>query len=72
MEKLYLLCYRSYTKEEKEQENNKRNSPTKAVNNDKAFIGRGRDSVDARVIKDMIRHHLERTTGGSGESFTYN
>lgn len=42
----------------------------KTVCNDKNYIhGRGRDSVDARVIKDMIRHHLERTTGGSGNTF---
>lgn len=61
-----LFFSRSYTKDEKEQENNKRNSPTK-----NASIGRGRqesadNSQSARAIREMIRHHLERTTGGSG------
>lgn len=49
---------RSYTKEEKEEENNKKSSPTKPFKN-------GENS--AKAMKDFIRHHLERTTGGSGK-----
>ncbi|XP_031335560.1 uncharacterized protein LOC116165347 isoform X3 [Photinus pyralis] len=53
---LASTTHRSYTKEEKEQENNKRSSPTKPLKNPDNSI---------RGVKDMIRHHLERTTGGS-------
>lgn len=53
---LASTTHRSYTKEEKEQENNKRSSPTKPLRNTDNSI---------KAVKDMIRHHLERTTGGS-------
>ncbi|KAF5294825.1 hypothetical protein FQA39_LY00309 [Lamprigera yunnana] len=53
---LASTTHRSYTKEEKEQENNKRSSPTKPLRNADNSI---------KVVKDMIRHHLERTTGGT-------
>lgn len=55
--RLTFSSYRSYTKEEKEEENNKKSSPTKPFKN-------GENS--ARAMKDFIRHHLVRTTGGSG------
>ncbi|KAL1493390.1 hypothetical protein ABEB36_011452 [Hypothenemus hampei] len=47
---------KSYTKEDKEEDNNRKSSPTKAYRN---------AENNARVIRDIIRHHLERTTGGS-------
>ncbi|KAF2899152.1 hypothetical protein ILUMI_07023 [Ignelater luminosus] len=53
---LASTTHRSYTKEEKEQENNKRSSPTKPLRN---------ADNSMKAVKDMIRHHLERTTGGS-------
>ncbi|KAK5639063.1 hypothetical protein RI129_011555 [Pyrocoelia pectoralis] len=53
---LASTTHRSYTKEEKDQENNKRSSPVKPLRNPDNSI---------RAVKDMIRHHLERTTGGS-------
>ncbi|CAH1121841.1 unnamed protein product [Ceutorhynchus assimilis] len=47
---------KTYTKEDKEEDNNRRSSPTKAYRN---------AENNARMIRDIIRHHLERTTGGS-------
>ncbi|XP_050313497.1 uncharacterized protein LOC126748365 isoform X7 [Anthonomus grandis grandis] len=47
---------KSYTKEDKEEDNNRKSSPTKAYRN---------AENNARMIRDIIRHHLERTTGGS-------
>lgn len=47
---------RSCTKDEKNDENTKKTSPTKGM--------RG-DDQSAKMIRDMFRHHLERTTGGS-------
>lgn len=49
---------KSYTKEDKEEDNNRKSSPTKAYRN---------AENNARMIRDIIRHHLERTTGGSGK-----
>lgn len=54
-----MAISRAYTKEEKEQENTKKSSPTKAQRN---------ADNSAKMVRDMIRHHLERTTGGSGIS----
>lgn len=51
------MTHKSYTKEEKDEDNNNKSSPSKAVQNAENA---------ARIVKDMIRHHLERTTGGSG------
>ncbi|CAH0562719.1 unnamed protein product [Brassicogethes aeneus] len=48
--------HKAYTKEEKEEDNNKKSSPSKAYRN---------AENNARMIRDIIRHHLERTTGGS-------
>jgi hypothetical protein len=48
--------YKSYTKEEKEVDNNNKTSPSKAARN---------AENSARIVRDMIRHHLERTTGGT-------
>lgn len=56
---LASAAHRSYTKEEKEEANNKRASPTKPYKD-------GENSV--RMMKDFIRHHLQRTTGGSGST----
>ncbi|XP_017780224.1 PREDICTED: uncharacterized protein LOC108565326 isoform X2 [Nicrophorus vespilloides] len=53
---LASTAHRSYTKEEKDQENTKKSSPTKALRNTENSV---------KIMKDMIRHHLERTTGGS-------
>ncbi|GJQ68039.1 hypothetical protein Trydic_g10671 [Trypoxylus dichotomus] len=53
---LASTTHRAYTKEEKEQENTKKSSPTKAQRN---------ADNSAKMVRDMIRHHLERTTGGS-------
>ncbi|XP_022915588.1 nuclear protein MDM1 isoform X9 [Onthophagus taurus] len=53
---LASTTHRAYTKEEKDQENTKKSSPTKALRN---------AENSARMVRDMIRHHLERTTGGS-------
>uniref|UniRef100_A0AAR5P137 Nuclear protein MDM1 n=2 Tax=Dendroctonus ponderosae TaxID=77166 RepID=A0AAR5P137_DENPD len=44
---------KSYTKEDKEEDNNRKSSPTKAYRN---------AENNARMIRDIIRHHLERTT----------
>ncbi|KAK9751899.1 Nuclear protein MDM1 [Popillia japonica] len=52
---LASTTHRAYTKEEKEQENTKKSSPTKAQRN---------ADNSAKMVRDMIRHHLERTTGG--------
>lgn len=52
-----MICSRPFTKEEKEQENNKRSSPIKNLKITDNSI---------KAVKDMIRHHLDRTTGGSG------
>lgn len=49
---------KTYTKEDKEEDNNRKTSPTKAYRN---------AENNARMIRDIIRHHLERTTGGSGK-----
>ncbi|XP_066258966.1 micronuclear linker histone polyprotein isoform X7 [Euwallacea similis] len=46
----------TYTKEDKDEDNNRKSSPTKAYRN---------AENNARMIRDIIRHHLERTTGGS-------
>lgn len=54
---LASMAHKSYTKEEKEEDNNKKSSPSKAYRN---------AENSARMIRDIIRHHLERTTGGSG------
>lgn len=54
---LATMALKSYTKEEKELDNNRKSSPTKAYRN---------AENSARMIRDLIRHHLERTTGGSG------
>lgn len=51
------MTHKSYTKEEKEDDNNRKSSPTKAYRN---------AENSARMIRDIIRHHLERTTGGTG------
>ncbi|XP_018568607.1 actin cytoskeleton-regulatory complex protein PAN1 [Anoplophora glabripennis] len=53
---LASMTHKSYTKEEKEDDNNRKSSPTKAYRN---------AENSARMIRDIIRHHLERTTGGS-------
>ncbi|CAH2006240.1 unnamed protein product [Acanthoscelides obtectus] len=53
---LASISHKSYTKEEKEDDNNRKSSPTKAYRN---------AENSARMIRDIIRHHLERTTGGS-------
>ncbi|XP_049826735.1 uncharacterized protein LOC109608782 isoform X2 [Aethina tumida] len=53
---LASMTHKSYTKEEKEEDNNKKSSPSKAYRN---------AENNARMIRDIIRHHLERTTGGS-------
>ncbi|XP_076262605.1 uncharacterized protein LOC143197763 isoform X11 [Rhynchophorus ferrugineus] len=50
------MTNKSYTKEDKEEDNNRKSSPTKAYRN---------AENNARMIRDIIRHHLERTTGGS-------
>ncbi|XP_026471960.1 serine/arginine repetitive matrix protein 1-like [Ctenocephalides felis] len=55
---LASTSHRSITKEEKDKENNKKTSPTKA-----AFIKTPRMLDNARFRKETIRHHLERTTG---------
>lgn len=55
---LATMALKSYTKEEKELDNNRKSSPTKAYRN---------AENSARMIRDLIRHHLERTTGGSGK-----
>lgn len=65
---IYFLN-RPYTKEEKDSENNLKNSPTRNLANGKNSItGRCLENMDYsnKAIKDIIRHHLERTTGGSG------
>ncbi|XP_053680006.1 mucin-5AC [Anopheles nili] len=70
---------RPITKEEKEKENNKKSSPTKALTRGGARAPGGARPVEsnkpipdglnlsasaaARSRKDAIRHHLERTTG---------
>ncbi|XP_063929152.1 nuclear protein MDM1 isoform X1 [Zophobas morio] len=53
---LASMTHKSYTKEEKEVDNNNKTSPSKAARN---------AENSARIMRDMIRHHLERTTGGS-------
>ncbi|KAJ8955367.1 hypothetical protein NQ318_003464 [Aromia moschata] len=53
---LASMTHKSYTKEEKEDDNNRKSSPTKAYRN---------AENSARMIRDIMRHHLERTTGGS-------
>ncbi|KAJ8980720.1 hypothetical protein NQ317_019215 [Molorchus minor] len=53
---LASMTHKSYTKEEKEDDNNRKSSPTKAYRN---------AENSAKMIRDIIRHHLERTTGGS-------
>nr|CAH7739303.1 unnamed protein product [Callosobruchus chinensis] len=53
---LASISHKSYTKEEKEDDNNRKSSPTKAYRN---------AENSARMIRDIIRHHLEKTTGGS-------
>ncbi|XP_044256854.1 uncharacterized protein LOC123006441 isoform X2 [Tribolium madens] len=53
---LASMTHKSYTKEEKEVDNNSKTSPSKAARN---------AENSARIVRDMIRHHLERTTGGS-------
>lgn len=55
---LASMTHKSYTKEEKEEDNNRKSSPTKAYRN---------AENSARMIRDIIKHHLERTTGGSGK-----
>lgn len=50
------MTNKSYTKEDKDEDNNRKSSPTKAYRN---------AENNARMIRDIIRHHLERTTGGS-------
>jgi hypothetical protein len=50
------MTHKSYTKEEKEVDNNNKTSPSKAARN---------AENSARIVRDMIRHHLERTTGGT-------
>ncbi|KAJ8918741.1 hypothetical protein NQ315_015061 [Exocentrus adspersus] len=52
---LASMAHKSYTKEEKEDDNIRKSSPTKAYRN---------AENSARMIRDIIRHHLERTTGG--------
>ncbi|KAF7268517.1 hypothetical protein GWI33_018394 [Rhynchophorus ferrugineus] len=47
------MTNKSYTKEDKEEDNNRKSSPTKAYRN---------AENNARMIRDIIRHHLERTT----------
>ncbi|XP_060516039.1 uncharacterized protein LOC132695664 isoform X2 [Cylas formicarius] len=46
---------KTYTKDEKDDDNNRKSSPNKAYRN---------AENNARMIRDIIRHHLERTTGG--------
>ncbi|CAH1378126.1 unnamed protein product [Tenebrio molitor] len=53
---LASMTHKSYTKEEKEVDNNNKTSPSKAARN---------AENSARIVRDMIRHHLERTTGGT-------
>ncbi|KAL3290190.1 hypothetical protein HHI36_023549 [Cryptolaemus montrouzieri] len=53
---LASVPHKNYTKREKDEDNNKRSSPTKAERN---------AENSARLIRDIVRHHLERTTGGS-------
>lgn len=64
-----LKNFRPITKEEKEQENNKKSSPTKST---RGRVPGQAHSVDNKTIPDgpilparvqTIRHHLERTTG---------
>ncbi|XP_018327097.1 nuclear protein MDM1 isoform X7 [Agrilus planipennis] len=51
---LASTAHRSYTKDEKD-ESNKRSTPaSKSLRN-----------TDSRITRELIRHHLERTTGGS-------
>ncbi|XP_044765245.1 nuclear protein MDM1 isoform X3 [Coccinella septempunctata] len=53
---LASVPHKNFTKREKDEDNNKRSSPTKAERN---------AENSARLIRDIVRHHLERTTGGS-------
>ncbi|CAG9816710.1 unnamed protein product [Phaedon cochleariae] len=53
---LASMAHKTYTKEEKEDDNNRKSSPTKAYRN---------AENSARMIRDIIKHHLEKTTGGS-------
>ncbi|KAK9889228.1 hypothetical protein WA026_004504 [Henosepilachna vigintioctopunctata] len=53
---LASVPHKNYTKREKDEDNNKRSSPSKAERN---------AENSARLIRDIVRHHLERTTGGS-------
>lgn len=52
------MTHKNYTKEEKDDDNIRKSSPTKDYRN---------AENSARMIRDIIRHHLERTTGGSGK-----
>ncbi|XP_060516043.1 uncharacterized protein LOC132695664 isoform X6 [Cylas formicarius] len=51
---------KTYTKDEKDDDNNRKSSPNKAYRN---------AENNARMIRDIIRHHLERTTGGPVSDF---
>ncbi|CAH1103641.1 unnamed protein product [Psylliodes chrysocephalus] len=53
---LASMTHKNYTKEEKDDDNIRKSSPTKDYRN---------AENSARMIRDIIRHHLERTTGGS-------
>ncbi|XP_045482390.1 nuclear protein MDM1 isoform X2 [Harmonia axyridis] len=53
---LASVPHKSFSKREKDEDNNKRSSPTKADRN---------AENSARLIRDIVKHHLERTTGGS-------
>lgn len=60
---------RPITKEEKEKENNKKSSPTKAAGR---FPGHALPlgNIPESKRKNIVRHHLERTTG-PGNYFQY-
>lgn len=70
---------RPITKEEKEKENNKKSSPTKAASARARVPGqayqidnRFPDAVIAlKLRKDAVRHHLERTTGPGWDLLDY-
>lgn len=69
--------FRPITKEEKEQENNKKSIPSKtsALSKHKGVVGQApfvdnRDESTALPIRlSSIRHHLERTTGPGNTIF---
>ncbi|XP_059609384.1 uncharacterized protein LOC132256837 isoform X2 [Phlebotomus argentipes] len=59
---------RPYTKEEKDKENTKKSSPTKAPSHKAS--GQVYPTFDNALRRDAVRHHLERTTGPDVEEGT--